>query len=90
MIPADLGEADISDLRGPFKDAAEKLQPGEISDPIRTDVGLHLVAVCSKHAGGSKIPTREEIVNRLQSEQLAVMSRRYLRDLRNSATIEAR
>lgn len=90
VVPADLGEADINDLSPDFKAAAEKLQPGEVSDPIRTPVGLHLVAVCSKHAGGSKMPTREQIQSRLQSEQLSVMSRRYLRDLRNSATIEAR
>jgi peptidyl-prolyl cis-trans isomerase SurA len=90
VISADLGEADINDLSGEFKTAAEKLQPGEVSDPIRTAVGLHLVAVCSKHAGGAKVLSREEITNRLQSEQLSVMSRRYLRDLRNSATIEAR
>jgi peptidyl-prolyl cis-trans isomerase SurA len=90
VISADLGEAEINDLRGEFKNAAEKLNPGEVSDPIRTDVGLHLVAVCTKHAGGSKLPSREDIQSRLQSEQLSVMSRRYLRDLRNSATIEAR
>jgi peptidyl-prolyl cis-trans isomerase SurA len=90
VVPADLGEADINDLSPDFKAAAEKLKPGEVSDPIRTAVGLHLVAVCSKHAGGSEMPTREQIQNRLQSEQLSVMSRRYLRDLRNSATIEAR
>ena len=90
VVSADLGEADINDLSAQFKTAAQKLQAGEVSDPIRTEVGLHLVAVCSKHAGGSKMPTREEIQNRLQSEQLSVMSRRYLRDLRNSATIEAR
>ena len=87
---ADLGEAEIGDLAPAFKTAAEKLNPGEVSDPIRTDVGLHLVAVCTKHAGGSKMPSREDVQNRLQSEQLSVMSRRYLRDLRNSATIEAR
>jgi peptidyl-prolyl cis-trans isomerase SurA len=90
VVAADLGEADINDLSAQFKAAAQTLQAGEVSDPIRTEVGLHLVAVCSKHAGGSKVPTREEIQNRIQSEQLSVMSRRYLRDLRNSATIEAR
>lgn len=90
VVAADLGEAEITDLNGEFKAAAEKLQPGEVSDPIRTPVGVHLVAVCSKHAGGSKLPSRDEIQNRLQAEQLSVMSRRYLRDLRNSATIEAR
>ncbi len=87
---ADLGEADINDLSPQFKAAAEKLQAGEVSDPIRTEVGLHLVAICAKHAGGAKTLSREDVVNRLQSEQLSVMSRRYLRDLKNSATIEAR
>lgn len=90
LISADLGEADLNDLRGPFKDAAVKLGPGEVSDPIRTDVGLHLVAVCAKRAGGSKLPTRDDVSNRLYAEKLTVMSKRYLRDLRNSATIEAR
>jgi peptidyl-prolyl cis-trans isomerase SurA len=90
VISADLGEADINDLSGQFKTAAEKLQAGDVSDPIRTEVGLHLVAVCSKHAGGAKMPSREDITQRLQSEQLSVMSRRYLRDLHNSATIESR
>ncbi len=90
LISADLGEAELADLRGPFKDAAQKLQPGDVSDPIRTDVGLHLVAVCSKRTGGAKMPSRTEVSNRLYAEQLSVMSKRYLRDLRNSATIEAR
>lgn len=90
VLSADLGEADINDLRGPFKDAAEKLNAGQVSDPIRTDVGVHLVAVCLKRAGDAKLPSRADISNRLYAEQLSVMSRRYLRDLRNSATIEAR
>jgi peptidyl-prolyl cis-trans isomerase SurA len=90
VISADLGEAELNDLQGAFKQAAEKLQPGQVSEPIRTDVGLHLVAVCSKRAGGSKLPSRNDLSNRMYAEQLAVMSRRYLRDLRNSATIEAR
>jgi peptidyl-prolyl cis-trans isomerase SurA len=90
VLVSDLGEAEINDLSGPFKAAAQKLQPDEISDPIRTDVGLHLVAVCSKRSGGANVPTKAEIENRIYSEQLATMSRRYLRDLRTSADIETR
>jgi peptidyl-prolyl cis-trans isomerase SurA len=90
VLPTDLGETPITDLSSDFKAAAEKLSPGQVSDPIRTQVGLHLVVVCSKHAGGAAMPSRDDIQNRLMSEQLSVMSRRYLRDLRNSATIEAR
>jgi peptidyl-prolyl cis-trans isomerase SurA len=90
LLAADLGEAEISDLRGPFKDAAVALQPGQVSEPIRTDVGMHLVAVCAKRSSGAKMPTKSDVSNRLYAEQLSVMSKRYLRDLRNSATIEAR
>ncbi|HUO21353.1 MAG TPA: peptidylprolyl isomerase [Caulobacteraceae bacterium] len=90
VMVADLGEAEINDLSGPFKTAAQTLQPDQVSDPIRTEVGLHLVAVCSKRSGGANMPTKSEIENRMYSEQLAVMSRRYLRDLRNSADIETR
>jgi len=90
VVAADLGEAEIKDLRGPFKEAAEKLQANQVSDPIRTDVGVHLVAVCSKRTGGAKVPTKTDIQNKLFAEQLSVMSRRYLRDLRTSATIETR
>ncbi len=66
------------------------LQPGQVSDPIRTDVGMHLVAVCAKRSSGAKMPSKTDVSNRLYAEQLSVMSKRYLRDLRNSATIEAR
>jgi peptidyl-prolyl cis-trans isomerase SurA len=90
VIAADLGEAEISDLSGPFKTAAQTLQTDELSQPIRTDVGLHLVAVCGKRSAGANIPTRAEIENRMYAEQLAAMSKRYLRDLRNSADIETR
>jgi hypothetical protein len=37
-----------------------------------------------------KVPTKEEIENRLYSQQLTASARRYLRDLRRDATIEIR
>ena len=61
-----------------------------MSDPIRTDAGLHLVAVCSRHMGGAQALTNDQIENRLYGEELAMIAKRALRDLRNSATIEVR
>jgi peptidyl-prolyl cis-trans isomerase SurA len=90
VVAGDLGEANVKDLRPDFRDAAVKLQVNQVSDPIRTDVGLHLIAVCAKREAGVTLPSREEIESRLQDEQLSLISRRYLRDLRNSATIETR
>jgi peptidyl-prolyl cis-trans isomerase SurA len=90
VIAGDLGEAELNELDTPFRNAAQALEPGQVSDPIRTQVGLHLVAVCAKRAGGAQAPTADQVENRLYGQQLALVSRRYMRDLRNSATIESR
>lgn len=90
VVAGDLGEAETKDLAPAFRDAAETLSVGQISDPIRTDAGLHLVAVCSKRVGGAKSLTHDEIENRLYGQELAMIAKRQLRDLRNSATIEIR
>jgi len=90
VVAGDLGEAEIKDLAGPFREAAETLQPGQVSQPIRTNAGLHLVAVCGKRATAGEEMSHDEIENRLYGQQLSMISKRYMRDLRNSATIETR
>jgi peptidyl-prolyl cis-trans isomerase SurA len=90
VVGGDLGEAEISDLAPQFREAAEKLNVGQISEPIRTNAGLHLVAVCAKRASGPQALDHEQIENRLFGQQLTMVSRRYMRDLRNNATIETK
>jgi len=90
VVAGDLGEAQISDLIPAFRDAAETLPIGQLSQPLRTSAGLHLVAVCGKRAGGADQASREQIENRLYGQQLSMIARRYMRDLMNSATIETR
>jgi peptidyl-prolyl cis-trans isomerase SurA len=90
VVAGDLGEAQVTDLAPAFRQAAESLKVGEVSAPIRTNVGLHLVAVCGKRASGGQQVTHDQIENRLYGQQLSMISRRYMRDLRTSATIETR
>jgi peptidyl-prolyl cis-trans isomerase SurA len=90
VVADDLGEAETTGLRPEFRDAIGSLQPGDVSNPIRTNVGVHLVAVCGKRRGGVTLPTREQIEAHLEDEQLSLISRRYLRDLHSSATIDVR
>jgi peptidyl-prolyl cis-trans isomerase SurA len=89
-VSGDLGEAETKDLAPAFRAAAESLKVGEVSDPIRTEVGLHLIAVCARRHGGAESMTTEQIENRLYGQELSMIARRQLRDLRNSATIETR
>lgn len=90
VVAGDLGEAEVADLAPQFQDAAKELKVGEVSDPIRTSAGLHLVAVCARRAAGGGIADKEQIERRLRGQQLSMIARRYMRDLRNSATIETR
>ncbi len=78
----------MKDLKAEFRDAALKLAVGQVSDPIRTDAGLHLLAVCGRRQAGVDIPTADEMENWLREDELSLISKRQLRDLRNSATIE--
>jgi peptidyl-prolyl cis-trans isomerase SurA len=88
VVAGDLGEADVNDLSQSFRDAISSLQVGQVSAPVRTNAGLHLVALCGKRTGGPDAPKREDIENRLAEQELVMISRRELRNLRNSASIE--
>ncbi len=90
VTAGDLGEADINDLSAAFREAAQGLAENQLSAPIRTPVGLHLIEVCGRRQASGKAPSAQEVENRLYTQQLAMLSKRYLRDLRNSATIETR
>lgn len=90
VVSGDLGEAETKDLAPAFRTAAESLQVGQVSAPIRTDAGLHLIAVCGRRQGGADQLKPEEISNRLYGQELSMIAKRQLRDLRNSATIETR
>lgn len=88
IVAGDLGKSDVKDLSDEFRTPAEGLPPNQLSQPIRTPVGLHLLMVCDRKQVQTNLPTKDEVENRLYSQQLAMLSRRYLRDLRNSATID--
>ncbi|MGZ3377809.1 MAG: peptidylprolyl isomerase [Phenylobacterium sp.] len=90
VVASDLGEAELADLSTEFKDAATRLKVGQLSDPIRTKVGLHVLAVCGKRSAGAAQVDHDQIEGRLYGQQLNMIARRAMRDLRNSATIEYR
>jgi peptidyl-prolyl cis-trans isomerase SurA len=90
VLAGDLGEADAKDLAPAFRDAATNLPIGQISEPIRSDQGLHLLVVCGKRSNTAQGLTREQIESQLMGEQLQMIEKRQRRDLRSSASIEVR
>ncbi len=90
VIAGDLGAVNPDNLSPEFKSAVEGLKPGQIGGPVRTKAGLHILALCARQTGAGAAPSRADIENRMYGEQLSMIERRYLRDLRNSAAIDTR
>jgi peptidyl-prolyl cis-trans isomerase SurA len=90
LLGSDLGESDVANLAPQFQQVARSSEVGTVSNPVRTPLGLHLVAVCGRRVGGADVPSYREVESRLQNQNLAMLARRYIRDLRADALIEVK
>jgi len=71
-------------------DAVSDLQPGEAADPVRSPIGIEVIALCGRQQPPGGMPTRTEVDNAIFAEQVSMMARRHLRDLRRDAVVEVR
>ncbi len=87
MVGSDLGEVDIEDLPPQFQQIARSAEIGAVSAPVRTPFGVHVVAVCNRRVGAAGVPSYQQVENSLINTQLSMLARRYIRDLRDDATV---
>ena len=91
VLAGDLGEAEVSGLAPGFAEAAASTPDNTLSaSPIRTQGGVHLVMVCGRRNSGGPNLTSKQVENRLYGQQLTLIAKRVMRDLRTTATIEVR
>jgi peptidyl-prolyl cis-trans isomerase C len=86
----DLGFFDRKRMVPAFADAAFKLKPGEVSDPVKTQFGYHVIKVMEKRDART-VPldeAREEIEKTLERTQLRDGMRKLMTDLKSNASIE--
>ena len=87
----DVGTVRIGELPVTLRSAVLGLEIGKISQPVRTEFGIHLLMVCERiEPPGSRMPHREEVRARLMENKLESLSRRYLRNLRREAFVDIR
>ncbi|MFZ1989168.1 MAG: peptidylprolyl isomerase [Alphaproteobacteria bacterium] len=92
----DIGRRPVASLPPPFQPLVARLAPGSVStDPLRTNEGWVTLAVCGKEveqeeAASPGALTENDIKERLFEQQMSMLSRRYLRDLRRDAVIDSR
>jgi peptidyl-prolyl cis-trans isomerase SurA len=91
-LPAsgDLGWIRIGDLPPEFARVLVDLPVGQVTAPLQGPAGIHLIMVCDRRGAVQSAPQRDEIGQRLETEQIDRLARRYLRDLRQRAFVDIR
>ena len=87
----DLGWVSPGQLVPPFEEAMARLSPGELSQPVQTSFGWHLIQVLERRqqqAGGEaqRAAAREALFRRKADEEWEI----WLRQLRDQAYVEIR
>jgi peptidyl-prolyl cis-trans isomerase SurA len=98
-----IGQMSTKDMAPQFVKILEQTPNGRATPPLRGASGVEMFVICAGGmvpaanvaAGGptvtaAKEVTKEDIENRLYNQELSMLARRYLRDLRRDATIEMR
>jgi len=85
-----LGQISLDALLPQVAEPLSGLGEGENTGILESTAGRQVYFVCDRSIGGPGVPTREEIERQLRNQQLSMLSRRWLRDLRRDSTIEIR
>ena len=88
-----LGTMHLNQLSAQMQTELAKTGPGETTEPFHSPAGIELIVRCDEappKITTFKMPTREQVEEKLFDEQISVLARRYMRDLRRDADIETR
>ena len=88
--PPQLGNFALTDLSPAIRRAVEPLTPGQVSAPIKLGDGILVLILCGRTQPSTQIPDAPQVRNLLLRRRMALMSRRYLRDIRLAAVVDLR
>ncbi len=80
----------ISSIAPNLRKLAQTLEIEKASDPIRTDTGILVIMVCNRKPGVDEREIRQRIALSMSEQKAGLLSRRLLRNLRQSAFIDIR
>jgi peptidyl-prolyl cis-trans isomerase SurA len=82
-----MAESDLADATRPL---VADTQAGQASALFDTKEGAAFIVVCTRDTADGLLPSRNDVEDRLFSDELALLSQRYLMDLRRESTIITR
>ena len=85
-----LGKITLRELPGGLRRLIEGVEIGQPTKPARMQDGFRIFFVCDRTKPEVKMPSYDDIADQLERQKLAMMARRYLRDLRRDAIVDYR
>jgi len=82
----DLGYFSRGQMVKSFEDAAFALEPGQISDPIKSEFGWHVIKVEDKRT--KPVPTFEEVKDQITASLIQTQLKDTVQKLRSSASVD--
>lgn len=89
-INTPLGAIGADALLPQISEALAPLRDGGNTGVLQTAAGLQTLIVCQRTIAGPGVPSRDDLESQLRGQQLSLLSRRWLRDLRRDGTVEIR
>lgn len=86
----DLGQTVEAELSPDIRTRLEGVALGGASTVVINGDQANILVLCARETGGSAIPDRQQIEDRLREAELSMLAERYLRNLRREATIITR
>jgi peptidyl-prolyl cis-trans isomerase C len=82
----DLGFFTRGQMLKPFEDAAFALEPGQVSEPVQTQFGWHVIKVEEKR--DQPLPSYDEVKEAIMAQLIQQKAQQVVTNLRDSATID--
>jgi peptidyl-prolyl cis-trans isomerase SurA len=86
----DLGQTVEAELSTDIRTRLEGVPIGGASQVVTSGDQANIIVLCARETGGSAVPDRLQIEERLREAELSMLAERYLRNLRREATIITR
>lgn len=83
-----LGETELSVLQPVYANALRPLKENQSTAPLRNAQNVNVLYVCGRQLAGDNAVSRDQLEGSLVNDRVSMLGKRYLRELRASATIE--
>ncbi|HXV74434.1 MAG TPA: peptidylprolyl isomerase, partial [Sphingomonadales bacterium] len=83
-----VGEVSLKQINPELRKIIQPLSAHSMTEPLNSGDALVIFVVCARYMPEATLPSRETVQQQIEQQRIAMMGRRYLRDLRRDAIIE--